>query len=182
MVHSSPPPPIPPSIWLVCFSGVESGVLVKQTLAILGDYSREKICVILGQRRKEICEIRKRKTMRTNKQENQSAPGKGKKRSLLLWLLHTFPDAPANSTASSLGPPERIKTSTLPAVFCIRANCPNHSCQVWGSSVLEPSLGHVYDKYQIQEANPFHSQQGAESTWPPGVSAHTMWLGQADSS
>lgn len=117
-----------------------------------------------------------------NKQTGKSkCTWQRKKRSLLLWLLHTFPDAPANSTASSLEPPERIKTSMLALpVFCICANCPNHSCQVWGGSVLEPSLGHVYDKYQIQEASPFYSQQGAESTWPPGVSAHAMWLGQAD--
>jgi hypothetical protein len=49
----------------------------------LDDYSRE-ICVILGQRKeKKISEIRKRRTMRRNKQGNQSTPGRGK-RSLLL--------------------------------------------------------------------------------------------------
>lgn len=65
-VHGSEFTSLLPQYLTAILSRAESGVLVKQTQGTLGDYSREKLCVILGQRRKKICEIRKRR-MRTNR-------------------------------------------------------------------------------------------------------------------
>lgn len=54
MVHSSPPLPNTPQYLTGMFPRAESGVLVKQTQAILGDYSREKICVILSKEERSV--------------------------------------------------------------------------------------------------------------------------------
>lgn len=62
------------------FSRAESGVLVKQTQGILGDYSREKIISgMCNPGSKEEKDLWNQEEEDENKQENQSAPGKGKR-------------------------------------------------------------------------------------------------------